>query len=75
MENAVFKRILVPVDLRSQVTFGKRVAEIVRFARQNRSELIVMSSHKPDVENPAQSWDTISHRVAVLAPCSVLLVK
>jgi nucleotide-binding universal stress UspA family protein len=56
------------------VAFGKRVAEIVRFASLNGIDLIVLSSRAVGDERDVPVG-TISHQVAVFAPCSVLLVK
>lgn len=57
------------------VAFGRRSAEIVRFAGEAGIDLIVMSSRKLDPDAPRQPWPTISHKVAVFAPCPVLLVR
>jgi len=59
----------------SKVLYGKRVEEIVRFVMEKSVDLIVMSSHRPNPDNPARDFGTISHRVAILSPCAVLLVK
>jgi universal stress protein A len=55
---------------------GNRVAEILRFAQENKIDLIVMSSHKLPVRRPTvESWGTISYKVGILSRCPVLLVK
>lgn len=58
-----------------RVIYGRRAAEIVSFARQNQIDLIVMSSRKLDPAQPEAAWASISHQVAVLARCAVLLLK
>ncbi len=58
-----------------RIRFGKRVGEILRFADENRIDLIVLASHKIDRENPTQGWGTISHQVSILAHCPVMMVK
>ena len=60
---------------RGSIVYGKRVNEIVKFATKKSMDLIVMSSHKPNLTNPSRDFGTISHRVAMIAPCAVLLVK
>ena len=60
---------------RVSVIYGKRANEIVEFATKKSVDLIVMSSHKPSLNNPSTDFGTISHRVAIIAPCAVLLVK
>ena len=64
------------VRVRSQILYGNRVAEILRFAEDSRTDLIVMSSHKLPVRRPTvESWGTISYKVGILSRCPVLLVK
>ena len=62
-------------NIHTHILFGKRVREIVKFADENRVDLIVLSSHKIDRAAPAEGWATISYRVAILAHCPVLMVK
>jgi nucleotide-binding universal stress UspA family protein len=62
-------------SVRSEVVVGRRVEEIVDAADRLGSDLIVMASHRLEQEGAGRDWFTISYRVAVLAPCSVLLVK
>ena len=58
-----------------KIRFGKRLNEIVRDSVDRKADLIVMSSHRPDLQKPAQTWATLSYQVSVLCPCPVLLVK
>jgi nucleotide-binding universal stress UspA family protein len=57
------------------IRYGKRVAEIVQFAADEEHDLVVLASHRLDPDQPASSWMTISHQVAILAECPVLVVK
>lgn len=57
------------------VSYGRRAEEIVDFAVEEDSDLIILSSHRIDLENPGSSWTTLSYKVAILAQCPVLLVK
>jgi nucleotide-binding universal stress UspA family protein len=61
--------------VRTQILYGKPVNEILRFAEQSRSDLIVMSSHKLALRHPGENWGTISYKVGILSRCPVLLVK
>lgn len=63
------------LPMKKHILVGSRVEEIIRFARENQVDLIVLSSHQIDPENPAEGWGTISHKVGILAPCPVMLVK
>ena len=58
-----------------RVSYGRRAEEIVDFAAEQDSDLIILSSHRIDLENPGSSWTTLSYKVAILAQCPVLLVK
>jgi nucleotide-binding universal stress UspA family protein len=58
-----------------KVRIGKRLKEIVLDSVERNVDLIVMSSHKPDLTNPLETWNTLSYQVSVLCPCPVLLVK
>jgi len=57
------------------VTYGDRTERIVRFAGETECDLIVMDSHRVEPGRPGRGPTTISYRVAVLAPCPVLLIK
>ncbi len=58
-----------------QVVYGNRTREIVRYAEQNQVDLIIMKSHKVDLDDRSQGWGTISYKVSIMAQCPVLLVK
>ncbi len=62
-------------DIEAAVIYGNRAQEILRFAQENQIDLIVMKSHRIDVEDRAQGWGTISYKVGILAQCPVMLVK
>lgn len=57
------------------VVIGKPLAELAREAVERSADLVVLSSHKVDLEQGASSWSTLSYRLSVLCPCPVLLVK
>jgi nucleotide-binding universal stress UspA family protein len=63
------------VPRREEVVFGNRAPEIVRYAGEAGVDLIVLKSHRIDLENPAAGWGTVSYKVGILAQCPVLLVK
>ena len=63
------------VKIEPDVIYGNRAHEILRFAGENHIDLIVMKSHRIDVEDRAQGWGTISYKVGILAQCPVMLVK
>jgi universal stress protein A len=61
--------------LQQEILLGNRVQEILNFSQENEVDLIILSSHQIDLNNPAQGWGTISHKVGILAQCPVMLVK
>jgi nucleotide-binding universal stress UspA family protein len=63
------------IPAHQRVVYGKRVREIVRFAEEDHTDLIVLGSHPVNPQRPRDSWITISYQVAILAGCPVLLVK
>ncbi|MCD6305139.1 MAG: universal stress protein [Deltaproteobacteria bacterium] len=63
------------VDIAPTVIYGERAHEILRYAHENEIDLIIMKSHRIDVEDRAQGWGTISYKVGILARCPVMLVK
>ena len=62
-------------DVSSEIIYGHRTAEIISYAREHDVDLIVLRSHVLDGETIAGGFGTLSHQVALLAPCSVLLVR
>lgn len=58
-----------------KVRIGKPLKEIVTDSIEHAADLIVMSSHKPDLSKPLETFSTLSYQVSVLCPCPVLLVK
>ncbi|HXY36516.1 MAG TPA: universal stress protein [Planctomycetaceae bacterium] len=58
-----------------KILYGKRLTEIVREARDQKADLVVVSSHKIDPAAPVQSLGTLSYQISILCECPVLLVK
>ncbi len=63
------------VEVTDKIVFGNRVQEILKYADEAGVDLIVMSSHKLELEEPSRDWGTISYKVGILSQCPVLLVK
>ena len=68
-----FDEVGIVVDCKIRI--GHRLHEIVTDSIDRAADLIVMSSHKPDLDRPLQTWATLSYQVSVLCQCPVLLVK
>ena len=75
--NAIVDRLeaIETTVVEPQVVYGNRTREVVRYAEDNNVDLIIMKSHKIDLEERSQGWGTISYKVSILAQCPVLLVK
>jgi nucleotide-binding universal stress UspA family protein len=56
------------------LVYGHRTKEIVDYAIGSKVDLIVMSSHRIEPDR-LHEWSSISHAVAILSPCPVMLVK
>ena len=63
------------IDIHTEIIYGKRVSEIVKYASKKEIDLIILSSHKLDDMESMSGWATISYRVGILAPCPVMMVK
>ena len=59
----------------SEIAYGNRSIEIIRFAQEYHIDLIVLGSHRIETIEPSDGWATISYKVGILSPCPVLLVK
>jgi nucleotide-binding universal stress UspA family protein len=62
-------------DVQSTIVYGERGPEVTRVADEEAVDLIVMRSHKVERDDSSSSVGTVSHQVAVFAPCSVYLVR
>ncbi len=65
----------VGIDVETKVLLGKPLQDIVEFSRTHDVDLIIMSSHPIEPDNPLRSWGTLSYKVSVACSCPILLVK
>jgi nucleotide-binding universal stress UspA family protein len=63
------------VAWRMEIALGSRAQQEVRCARETGADLIVLTSPVPDGEHPMAGLGSLSFRVALAAPCPVLLVR
>jgi len=63
------------IAIEQHVVYGRRATEIVAFAQEKESDLIILSSVPLDPNDPSAAWASISHQVTILARCPVLLLK
>ena len=57
------------------IAYGNRLDQILDYARSEEIDLILMASHAVTEDRQQPRWGSLSHRVAILAPCSVMLVR
>lgn len=58
-----------------EIVFGHRAREIIQCADRDQSDLIVLTSHQIDPEQPRSSLGTLSHQIALFASAPVLLLR
>lgn len=63
------------IDVEGVTLFGKRVRAIVEHCSGSDVDLVVLSSHQVDLNQPTESLGTLSHQISILCPCPVLMVK
>lgn len=62
-------------EVQSTIVYGERAPEVTRVAEEENIDLIILRSHKVDRDDPDTNIGTVSHQIAVFAPCSVYLVR
>lgn len=68
-----FHEVKIPVA--EKIVLGKRAHGIVSYAMRHSFDLIVLSSHRINLDEAAEGWATLSYQVSILCQCPVLLVK
>jgi len=62
-------------DAHAEIVFGRRGAEILRYADERNIDLIVMKSRVLDREHPERGIGTLGQQIALASRCSVLLAR
>ncbi|PSQ73412.1 MAG: hypothetical protein BRD34_02315 [Bacteroidetes bacterium QH_6_64_77] len=62
-------------EVQSTIVYGERGPKVTEVADEEDTDLIVMRSHKVERDDSEAQVGTVSHQVAVFAPCSVYLVR
>jgi nucleotide-binding universal stress UspA family protein len=63
------------VSARPIVVYGERVREVLRYATQEAVDLIVLTSHPVEPDEPGGGLGTMSYLIGIAARCPVMLVK
>lgn len=59
----------------AKIVYGNRGPEIINVAEDEDADLIILRSRQIRQEDEEPTIGTVSHQVAVFAPCSVYLVR
>lgn len=59
----------------AKIVYGNRGPEIINVAEDEDADLIILRSRRIRQEDEEPTIGTVSHQVAVFAPCSVYLVR
>ena len=62
-------------EVQSTIVYGERGPKVTEVADEEDTDLIVMRSHNVERDDSEARVGTVSHQVAVFAPCSVYLVR
>lgn len=62
-------------QVHSTIVYGERGPKVTEVAAEEDTDLIVMRSHRVERDESEAQVGTVSHQVAVFAPCSVYLVR
>jgi nucleotide-binding universal stress UspA family protein len=63
------------VRFRAELIFGSRGREVVKYAQDSEADLIVLTAPRLDPANALAGWGSLSHKISLVSPCPVLLVK
>jgi nucleotide-binding universal stress UspA family protein len=63
------------IRFRSEICYGNRGPEVVRFANDLGIDLIVLTAPRVDPHNLSEGWGSLSYKVGLFSWCPVLLVK
>jgi nucleotide-binding universal stress UspA family protein len=68
-----FEAAGLPVD--RKIRYGKRLPEIAQDSVDRQIDLMILSSHKIERDQPIENWGTLSYQISLICQCPVLLVK
>ncbi|MFW6055587.1 MAG: universal stress protein [Thermodesulfobacteriota bacterium] len=75
MDELIREQEVEGLDIDKQIIVGNRVREILDFVETNKVDLIILKSHRMDENDLTHGWGTISHKIGILSPCPVMLVR
>ncbi len=63
------------IHVSEDIVRGKTAAQIVHYAIDQAIDLVVVSSHKIQLDQPPRGLASVSYQVSILCQCPVLMVK
>lgn len=63
------------LSVQSEIVVGHGPREIVQYSASESVDLIVMRSHRVDLNRPFEKLTSVSHQVSLFCQCPVMLVK
>jgi nucleotide-binding universal stress UspA family protein len=63
------------MSVTTAVVYGERGPAVVKYAAENGTDLIVVTSHPVEFGQPGAGWTSLSYFIGIAARCPVLLVK
>ncbi|MCF8104015.1 MAG: universal stress protein [Desulfohalobiaceae bacterium] len=75
MDELIREQEVGELNIEKQVIVGNRVREILEFVESNRVDLIILKSHRMNQNDLTHGWGTISHKIGILSPSPVMLVR
>jgi universal stress protein A len=63
------------IPWRTEILYGHRAPEVVRYAAEIGADLIVLTSPRMDPNHPGVGWGSLSYKISIISQCPVLLVK
>ncbi len=63
------------IAVEEYVLFGKRGLEILRFATEQRADLLLLSAQTAAAASVQRAAGSLSYQLSVFAPCTVMVVK
>jgi nucleotide-binding universal stress UspA family protein len=62
-------------SVRLCITYGRRSETILQYITDSDIDLVIIRSHLLDRDQPRTSFGTLSHQIALAAPCSVFMIR
>ena len=75
LANCAVKFEAAKIPVAKKIVMGNTARGIVSYAMGKQIDLVLLSSHKVNLNEAPKGWGTLSHQVSILCQCPVMLVK